>query len=33
VFEWVQGEIVRITCYSDIDAARAADERLAEERG
>ena len=33
VFEWVQGEIVRITGYPDIDEARAAAERLAEERG
>jgi ketosteroid isomerase-like protein len=33
VFEWVQDEIVRITGYPDIDEARAAAERLAEERG
>jgi ketosteroid isomerase-like protein len=33
VFEWAQGEIVRITGYPDIDEARAAAERLAEERG
>ena len=33
VFEWVRGEIVRITGYPDIDQARAAAERLAEERG
>ena len=33
VFEWVHGEIVRITGYLDIDEARAAAERLAEERG
>ena len=32
VFEWVQGEIVRITGYPDIEEARAAAERLAEER-
>jgi ketosteroid isomerase-like protein len=33
VFEWVHGEIVRITGYPDIDAAHAAAKRLAEERG
>jgi hypothetical protein len=33
VFEWVQGEIVRVTGYPNIDEARAAAERLAEERG
>jgi ketosteroid isomerase-like protein len=33
VFEWGQGEIVRITGYPDIDAARAAAERLAEQGG
>jgi hypothetical protein len=33
VFEWVRGKIVRITGYPNIDAARAAAERLAEERG
>jgi len=33
VFEWVQGEIVRITGYTEIDEARAAAERLAQERG
>ena len=33
VFEWVQGKIVRITGYPDPDEARAAAERLAEERG
>ena len=33
VFEWVQGVIIRITGYPDIDQARAAAERLAEERG
>jgi ketosteroid isomerase-like protein len=32
VFEWEQGKIARITGYSDIDEARAAAERLAEER-
>jgi ketosteroid isomerase-like protein len=30
---WVEGLIVRIVNYSDIDEARAAAERLAEERG
>ena len=30
---WVEGLIVRVTMYSDIDEARAAAERLAEERG
>jgi ketosteroid isomerase-like protein len=29
---WVEGLIVRLTNYSDIDAARAVAERLAEER-
>ena len=29
---WVEGLIVRVTMYSDIDEARAAAERLAEER-
>jgi ketosteroid isomerase-like protein len=33
VFEWEQRKIVRITGYPDIDEARAAAERLAEERG
>jgi ketosteroid isomerase-like protein len=33
VFEWVQGEILRITGYADIDEACAAAERLAQERG
>jgi ketosteroid isomerase-like protein len=33
VFEWVHGEIVRITGHLDIDEARAAAERLAQERG
>jgi ketosteroid isomerase-like protein len=30
---WVQGKIMRVTQYLDIDAARAAAERVAEERG
>ena len=30
---WVEGVITRITHYNDIDEARAAAERLAEERG
>ncbi len=30
---WVEGLIVRMTHYTDIDEARAAAERLAEERG
>ena len=33
VYEWVQGAVVRAIAYFDIDAARAAAERLAEERG
>jgi ketosteroid isomerase-like protein len=33
VFQWLGGLVVRITNYSDIDEARAAAERLAEERG
>jgi ketosteroid isomerase-like protein len=33
VFEWVDGALVRCTVYPDIDEARAAAERLAEERG
>ena len=33
VCEWAQGLIVRVTHYLDIDEARAAAERLAEERG
>ena len=33
VFEWVRGQILRITGYPDINEARAAAERLAEERG
>jgi hypothetical protein len=32
VTEWVDGLIVRNTTYTDIDEARAAAERLAEER-
>jgi len=30
---WDDGKLARITNYSDIDEARAAAERLAEERG
>jgi hypothetical protein len=30
---WEDGLIVRVTNYTDIDEARAAAERLAEERG
>jgi ketosteroid isomerase-like protein len=30
---WVEGLIERVTFYTDIDEARAAAERLAEERG
>ena len=33
VNEWEDGKIARITNYTDIDKARAAAERLAEERG
>jgi len=33
VFEWVDGMAVGITTYGDMDKARAAAERLAEERG
>jgi len=33
VWTWVEGLIVTHTIYQDIDAARAAAERLAEERG
>jgi ketosteroid isomerase-like protein len=33
VWIWVEGLIVRLTTSSDIDQARAAAERLAEERG
>ena len=32
VFEWAQGKIVRITGYPDVDEARAAAKRLAQER-
>jgi hypothetical protein len=30
---WEEGRVVRTTSYSDIDEARAAAQRLAEERG
>jgi ketosteroid isomerase-like protein len=33
VAEWVDGLVVRITVYIDIDEARAAAERLAKQRG
>ena len=33
VWLWVEGLVVRLTTYGDIDEARAAAERLAEERG
>jgi ketosteroid isomerase-like protein len=33
VNEWVRGKLVRVTSSYDIDEARAAAERLAEERG
>ena len=33
VYTWAGGMIVRMTSYSEIDKARAAAERLAEERG
>ena len=33
VSEWEDGKIARITNYTDIDEARAAAERLAQERG
>jgi ketosteroid isomerase-like protein len=33
VTEWVEGVVVRDTNYTDIDAARAAAEQLAESRG
>ena len=33
VGEWVEGLVVRLTNYADIDEARAAAERLAESRG
>lgn len=32
VIEWVEGMIVRLTVYNDIDEGRATAERLAEER-
>jgi ketosteroid isomerase-like protein len=32
VTEWVEGMVVRLTVYNDIDAGRAAAERLAESR-
>jgi hypothetical protein len=33
VYEWSDGLIERVTTYADIEEARAAAERLAEERG
>jgi ketosteroid isomerase-like protein len=33
VIEWRDGFVVRVTVYIDIDAGRAAGERLAEQRG
>jgi ketosteroid isomerase-like protein len=33
IYEWVDGLITRVTVRQDIDEARAAAERLAEERG
>jgi ketosteroid isomerase-like protein len=33
VYEWADGVITRATTYDDIDAGRAAAERLAQERG
>jgi hypothetical protein len=33
VYQWVEGMVVRVTVYIDIDEARAAAERLAESRG
>jgi ketosteroid isomerase-like protein len=33
VFVWIDGRIAQVTLYRDIDEARAAAERLAEERG
>ena len=33
VYEWTDGRIARATIYGDIDEARAAARRLAEERG
>ena len=32
VVVWIEGEISRVTVYTDIDEARAAAERLAESR-
>jgi len=33
MFEWAQGKIIRVTGYADIEEARAAAERLAQEWG
>jgi hypothetical protein len=33
ISEWVEGMVVRVVVSFDIDEARAAAERLAEERG
>ena len=33
VYRWVDGLVAQVTIYTDIDEARAAAERLAEERG
>jgi ketosteroid isomerase-like protein len=33
VYEWADGMVVRVTAYSDQDEARAAAERLAQDRG
>jgi hypothetical protein len=33
ISEWVEGMVVRVTIYTDIDEARATVERLGEERG
>jgi hypothetical protein len=33
VAEWADGLTTRVTVYTDIDEARAAAERLAQERG
>jgi hypothetical protein len=30
---WVEGKITRFTTYTDVDEARAAAERLAQDRG
>ena len=32
IYEWLDGEVVRVTMHRDIDEARAGAERLAEER-